>query len=177
MTPSEPGQRREPDEPDRERGQEQHVEEVVREPVDAHLQERGGPDREIARQGRWILEREDVKAGHGERVRERLTGQRAAERHPVADGPGDEHEHGDDPGNDDHAKGRSAGDLAPVEPEDHEDPGNSQPDRLVARPRREPDDDAQRKQSRIREAHATGIGREPRHQEAGTQRKDGEQRR
>ena len=44
-------------------GQQQDVEQVVGEPVDAHLEQRAGPDGEVARQRRRIVPGEDVEAG------------------------------------------------------------------------------------------------------------------
>ena len=49
---------------------------------------RAGPDREVAGERRRVVPREDVEAGDGQGVRQRLAGQRAAEHGPVADAHG-----------------------------------------------------------------------------------------
>ena len=89
------GDTHEPQQPDRRQRhpeQQQHLGQVVDEPIPAQLEELGGPRGEVARKGRWILPGEDVAAVERERVGERLARQRRAEGDPVAQRPRQEDE-------------------------------------------------------------------------------------
>ena len=86
----------EADDRDRHARDEQHAEQVVAEPFDPHLDQSPRPDGEVARQGRRVVPGEDVEAGDRERVGHGLAGERAAERDPVPDRPGQEDQPGDD---------------------------------------------------------------------------------
>ena len=114
---------------------------------------RAGPNGEIARQGRRVLEREDVEAGDRERVGDGLAGQRAAEDDPVADGPrredarsattagnGDEPE----PGSARHQARACLPAPARAEP----GPRSGRARRLVARQRRQAEESTPRPRSR-----------------------------
>ena len=85
-------QRQQPDQADREGGHDQDRNEVVDDAGDSQADQGGGSLGEIAGQGRLVPVGEDVGGVDREGVGDRLAGQRAAEREPVADGPRDEDE-------------------------------------------------------------------------------------
>ena len=132
-----PREGEEPDDRHRDAQQQQDVEQVVRDPREAHLEQAGRAHGEVARHRRRIVPGEDVEAGHGHRVRDRLAGQRVAEHGPVAGGPRREHEQADDGDDGDQAEpdGPRLVAQAPREPRPHE----REPHGLVAGERREAD--------------------------------------
>ena len=91
-----PWQRHQPDHRDRDAEQDEHVEQVVRQPGDAQLDQGRRPDREVAGQGGRVVPGEDVEAGQVQRVRDGLARQRAAEDEQVPIRPRREDRRGDD---------------------------------------------------------------------------------
>ena len=133
-------------------------------PSTSHLEEPGGPDREVAGERRRIVPGEDVEARHRQRVRGRLSGQRAAEDHPVAPRPWREHEERDDSGQADQPDALDPG-RRRREPGHHR-PGQPDPDRLVARQRRQADERPQADHPQVGQTRPAWVARDPRHQQA-----------
>ena len=141
------GQGDEPDEREREARQQQDRAEVVPEALDAHLEEPGRTDGQVARQGRRVVPGEDVEAGHGEGVGHGLAGQRAAEHDQVADRPWREDEHRRD--GDGRDEPDPLGARRPGRGPGQADPDEGQPGRLVAGQRGQPEEHAGAEQPRV----------------------------
>ena len=163
-TASVPRQGHEADDGHRDAEEDEDVEEVVREPGDPQLDERGRPDRQMAGQGRRVVPGEDVEAGQVQGIRDGLSGQRTAEDDQVPVRPRREHREGDDGNDPDHPQA-VAGGPCDREP-DQARPDQRQPDGLVAGQRPEPEQHAQRKQPRIRQRRAARVTDQPRHEQA-----------
>ena len=114
-------------------------------PSDPELEQPGRTDRQVARQGRWVLPGEDVEAGDRQGVGQCLARQRVAEHRPVADRPRREQQQGDRGRNGDQGDSSSARAAPPGEP----DPGQGQPGSLVPGQRGQPKDDPEPEQSRV----------------------------
>ena len=147
----------------------------MRHAVDALLQKRQRPGRQVARERGRIPEGEDVEAAHVQRVVDCLARERAAEDHHVAGRPGREDRQADHRGDRDEPEPLAGGRALLRGREDHQDPGDAQPGHLVAGQRGEPEQDAEQEQTRIAHASPPRLPRQPRHEQAGAQGEDREQ--
>ena len=156
--------------------QQQDAEEVVAEALDPHLDQPRGTDGEVARQGRRVVPGEDVEAGDRQGVGQGLAGERAAERGPVADRPGQEDEAARR-----RRPWRRAGPASPGRgrrmPQATMSQASAEEDRLVAGQRGKADEDAQPDDPRVGQAGAARIGGDAGHEQARRQGEDRERHR
>ena len=171
-----PGQGEQADQGHRDAQEQQDVEQVVAEARDAHLEQAAGSGREIAGERRRVVPREDVEPAQRQRVRGRLAGEGVAEHGPVAEGPRREHEQAHDGDDADQAEPDTPR-VVPLHAPGQPRPGQGEPDGLVARQRREADEQADPEEAGVQHPGLPRLAQDARHQQRRAEDEGAEQHR